>query len=183
MKVILFLLLLPCVLWAQPQQSTDFRITKSVIDGGGLLSASQDFRLTSAFGQPSPLRTSSSSDFVLYSGFLSPVLMVSPLSPIQDLVIHYAAPDAILHWGRQPSALSYKIYRDTDPLFVSGTGNYLGAASDTLFMDVNALELPEVRYYYNVTASSDPVPTLLAKNSVILTKAIPRKTDALHPNH
>jgi hypothetical protein len=166
MKSILILILMPCLVLAQPQQSENFHITKAVIDAGGAASSSTDFRLTSAFGQPSPLGWQSSANFKLSGGFLSPILSVSPLSPIQDLLIWYTTPDAHLNWSSRPGAHSYKIYRGTDALFTPGPSNYFGATADTFFIDVDVLSLPEVRYYYNVTASSE-APTLMAKTSVV----------------
>jgi hypothetical protein len=154
------------LVFAQPQQSENFRITKSVIDAGGAVSSSADFRLTSAFGQPSPLGWQSSADFRLSGGFLSPILLVSPLSPIQDLVIAYAALDAHLNWSSRSGAHSYKIYRDTEAMFTPSPSNFIGATADTFFVDANVLNLPEVRYYYNITASSDPA-TLIAKTGVV----------------
>jgi hypothetical protein len=166
MKIILILVLLPCLALAQPQQSENFRIVKAVIDGGGIYAASQDFRLTSAVGQPTLSEKQSSADFSLSSGVLAPQLSVSPLSQIHDLVIQYRSPDAILHWGRSSGAQTYKIYRATDPIFTPGPLNFVGATADTFFVDVDVLILPEVRYYYNVTASSDAT-TLMAKTSVV----------------
>jgi hypothetical protein len=165
MKSILILMLLPCLLLAQPQQSANFRINKSVLDGGGGAATSSSFRLTSAYGQPSPLGWQSSANFRLSGGILSPILSVSPLSPIQDLVISYNAPDAVLHWGRTPGAQSYRIYRATDPLFSPSPTNLIGVAADTLYTDTDILSLTDSRYYYIITASSAPT-TLMAKSGM-----------------
>jgi hypothetical protein len=148
------------LLSAQPQQSTDFRITKSVVDAGGTLSTSADFRLTSAFGQPSPLGPQQSADFVLYPGFLSPAA-ISPLSPIQALVILTEQPDILLAWERIASAHSYKIYRSDDPEFTAAPGNYLTAVADTFFVDEDIITQPPVRYYYIIAASSDFAPPVM----------------------
>jgi len=150
--ILLALLLTPSILFGQPQQSTDFRIIRSVIDGGGTNGVSQDFRLTSAYSQPSPLGLSRSVDFVLSSGFLASMLSVSPLSPIQDLVIFYDAPYARLNWSPQARAHSYKIYRDTNPLFVPDSLTFLAATTDTFFVDTHVPSPPKRHYYYAATA-------------------------------
>jgi hypothetical protein len=165
-SLIFSMLLTEVSAYGQPQQSANFHITKSVLDASGGSSASANFRLISSVGQPSPVGLQSSATFNLSGGFLSPQFMISPLSPIQDLVIMYMAPDAILHWGRQAGTQSYKIYRATDPLFTPAAGNYVGAAADTVFADVNALSLPDARYYYSVATSSDPAPALLTKSGL-----------------
>ncbi|MBI5058867.1 hypothetical protein HZB60_03665 [candidate division KSB1 bacterium] len=155
-QIIVLLFAASCVL-AQPQQSENFRIAKSVIDAGGGASASTDFRLVSAFGQPSPIGAQSSESFHLYAGFLSPVFAAGELNPIDDLVIRrQAGPTAnvLLHWGRIAHAAQYKIYRSTDPLFVPGPSSQIGVVVDTSFTDVGALGLPAWRYYYAVTAAN-----------------------------
>jgi hypothetical protein len=181
MKILLILILLPCFVIAQPQQSADFRITKSVIDGGGVYGSSTDFRLTSAFGQPSPLSISSSADFKLSGGFLSPQFAVSPLSPIQDLVIVYNMPDLMLYWGQVPGARSYHVYRAADPLFTPSPLNELGVVADTFYTDFDLWSTDTVRYYYNITASTES-PTLLAKSgSGILQPSATRNTRFMPP--
>jgi hypothetical protein len=159
----MMLVLLPCLVLAQPPQSENFRIAKSVIDAGGAASSSTDFRLTSVLGQPSPLGWQSSSDFRLSGGFLAPMLAISPLSPIQDLVIQYAMPNAILRWGRISGARSYRIYRATNPLFTADTTNRIGVSADTSYADLNILSLTDSRQYYAIRASNEP-PVLLAKS-------------------
>jgi hypothetical protein len=155
-KTFLFiaLALAPVLLLAQPQQSEDFRITKQVLDAGGAASSSANFQLISAYGQPTPIGAQTSQDFVLYAGFLNPTFAVSPLSPIQELVILQSQPDVILYWEPIVGAASYKIYRSLDPMFIPGPGDYIGTATDTTYTDVNATTLPAGKYFYNVTAST-----------------------------
>jgi len=157
-------LLLPALLLAQPQQSENFRITKSVLDAGGGASNSTNFQLVSAFGQPTPIGVSSSSNFVLSAGFLSPQFAASPLSPIQDLVIRRApaSNNMQLDWGAIAGATLYTIYRDTNPLFTPGPANQLGTSPTNSFTDVNAVTLPAVKHFYNVTSSSGSSPMATA---------------------
>jgi hypothetical protein len=150
--------------FCQPQQSENFRITKSVLDAGGGASTSTNFSLVSAFGQPTPIGQQSSANFVLHAGFLSPAFSVSPLSPIQELVIQYNSPNIRLDWERIPDAVTYTIYRDTTALFTPGPLNQIGTTTDTFYVDLNALALPYGRYYYNVTSAraSFAPPTAIA---------------------
>ena len=151
---VLLILLLPVWLLAQPQ-SENFRITKQVIDAGGGASSSANFQLYSAFGQPTPVGVQSSESYVLYAGYLTPTFAVSPLSPIQTLVITPVPPSAVLIWQSISGANSYKIYRDLDPRFAPSPGNLIDTVSDTTFTDSNALGLPLGKYFYLVTASSE----------------------------
>ena len=153
-KVFLIIALAPVLLLAQPQQSEDFRITKQVLDAGGAPSSSANFQLVSAYGQPTPIGAQTSEDFVLYAGFLNPAFGVSPLSPIQELVIKQSQPDVILYWEPIAGANSYEIYRSLDPMFIPGPGDHIGTATDTTYTDVNATTLPNGKYFYNVTAST-----------------------------
>ncbi len=156
MKKILLIVafaLAPLLLLAQ-SSSEDFRITKQVLDAGGAPSSSANFQLISAYGQPTPIGAQTSQDFVLYAGFLNPTFAVSPLSPIQALVIKQSQPNVILYWRPIAGANSYKIYRSLDPMFIPGPGDFVGTATDTTYTDVNATTLPGGKYFYNVTASS-----------------------------
>lgn len=171
MKTILILLIAciagyaPTDLFAQPQQSENFRITKSVLDAGGGASTSTNFRLVSAFGQPTPIGVSSSTNFVLSAGFLSPAFGVSPLSPIQDLVIMRMtglSNDVKLDWSAIPGATLYTIYRDTNPLFIPGPGNQIGTSATNTFTDVGAVGLPAIKYFYNVTSTAGNSPASVA---------------------
>jgi len=150
------LLLLPLLVFAQPQQSENFRITKSVLDAGGGLSTSENFRLVSAFGQPTPVGVQSSENFVLSAGFLSPEFLVSPLSPIQDLVIQTLGTTVRLDWGAIASANSYNVYRDSVATFTPDVSHFLGSTADNFFEDATALTLPHTTYYYIVTSSDSP---------------------------
>ena len=155
MNKLLLTVLFPILLWAQ-SSSENFSMTKSVIDAGGTTSESENFHLVSAFGQPTPVGIQSSEDFILSAGFLSPEFMVSPLSPIQDLVIQPSGNNIILNWSLASGANSYKIYRDTTTTVMISALNLVGISADTFFVDVNAQSLPFARYCYAVEASSDP---------------------------
>jgi hypothetical protein len=154
----LALLALPAL--AQPQQSENFRITKSVIDAGGAQGTSTNFRLYSAFGQGTPVGDQSSDDFVLYAGYLSPSFAVSPLSAIQELVILIAPPDVHLHWHPIVGAERYKVFRATSASFAPTESNRIATVPDTFYVDVNATGLPLPRYYYCVEASNTPHPLI-----------------------
>jgi len=155
--------------FAQPQQSENFRITKSVLDAGGAPSTSTNFRLTSAFGQPTPIGLQSSTNFILSAGFLSPIFSVSPLSPIQDLVIRRMtglSADMRLNWSAIPNADTYTIYRDTNPLFTPGPANLIGTSATNSFTDVGAVSLPGVKYFYIVTSSANSYGAARVEKSV-----------------
>lgn len=143
----LFILILPALLWAQ-SSSENYTLTKSVLDAGGGTSTSENFRLVSAFGQPTPIGVQTSTNFTLFAGFLSPMLLVSPLSPIQELVIKEAQPDARLYWEHVPGAGSYSIYRDILINFVPGPSNFVATVADTFYTDTNVFaSSPEQQYY------------------------------------
>lgn len=178
---ILFLLIVPALAWAQPQQSENFRITKSVLDAGGGASTSANFQLYSAFGQPTPVGYQTSANFGLWAGYLSPGAAVSPLSPIQALVIQEQRPSVKLAWPRMTGAASYRIYRALTADFTPGPGNFLAATTDTFYVDANVIPQPAVMYYYSVTSSSDPAaaaaqfPTDLRRDDspADITKSVP----------
>jgi len=153
MFLIIALALAPVLLFAQ-SSSEDFRIMKQVLDAGGAPSTSANFRLVSAYGQPTPIGAQTSEEFVLYAGFLNPTFAVSPLSPIQELVIKQSQPDVILYWEPIAGAASYRVYRSLDPMFVPSPGDYVGTTTDTTYTDVNATSLAGGKYFYNVTAST-----------------------------
>jgi hypothetical protein len=164
-------------LYAQPQQSASFRITHSVLDGSGGSSASASFRLSGALGQPTPIGAQSSANFALSAGFLSPVFAISPLSPIQHLVILFDNPDVHLNWERIATAQSYSVYRDTTALFTPGAANQIGTATDTFYVDVNALNLPLGKYFYSVQSSHT---SLL--NASASPPALTKSESNLHPS-
>lgn len=142
------------LVFAQPSQSENFRITKSVIDAGGSASSSENFRLVSAFGQSSPLGAQSSESFTLWPGFLTPLIEISPLSPIQALVIQATPPDVTLAWERITGANSYNIYRSTSAAFTPAPANFVEAVADTFYVTAPAAE----KYFYIITASTDAPP-------------------------
>ncbi|MCC6476419.1 hypothetical protein IT157_05115 [bacterium] len=146
MKMLLFFLIVPTMLWAQ-SSSENFTLTKSVMDAGGGASSSANFNLVSAFGQPTPIGIQTSENFALSAGFLSPLLAVSPSSPIQQLVIKQMQPDAKLWWEPIPNATSYSIHRSVNYVFTPDIGNQVGTATDTLFTDVNATATQTQSFY------------------------------------
>ena len=151
-KILLFLLLIPVLVLAQEQQSENFRIISSVIATGGGEGTSENFSLVSAFGQPTPVGLQSSESFVNSAGFLYPTFAVSPLSPIQDLVIRFNYPHVNLNWSGIPGANSYAIYRSENPTVPLGPSTLLAVVSDTCFTDQNINLIPAFRNYYSVTA-------------------------------
>jgi hypothetical protein len=155
------LMLVPCLLLAQPQ-SENFVMTKQVLDAGGAASVSESFTLYTAYGQPSPIGVQASETFILSGGFLSPRFAVSPVSPIQELVILQDQPDVVLFWEPIQGANSYIIYRSDDPMFTPGPGDEIGIAPDTTFTDTDAATLPLGKYFYIVTASTETGPVATA---------------------
>lgn len=149
----LLVFLFPTLLFAQ-SSSENFTLTKSVIDAGGGTASSEHFILVSAFGQPTPIGMQSSENFTLHAGFLSPMLQVSPLSPIQRLVIKEAQPDALLYWEPIPGAGRYSIYRDAVVNFTPGSGNFVATVTDTFFTDAGVLAAPATQQYYIVIVNN-----------------------------
>lgn len=149
MNKTLLLLLLPALLLAQ-SESENFVLTKSAVNAGGGGASSANFNLVSSFGQPTPVGVQSSENFTLFAGFLSPTLSVSPLSPIQQLVIRQAQPDAVLYWEEIPGATSYSVHRDAAYNFSPGPGNFVGTVTGTSFTDTNVLSGPAIQQYYIV---------------------------------
>lgn len=80
--------------------------------------------------------------------------MVSPLSPIQQLVIKEAQPDAILYWEPISGATSYAIHRAGDAAFTPDQSTLIGTTSGTTFTDANVLAGPFESRYYIVIANS-----------------------------
>jgi hypothetical protein len=154
MKYMTFFLLLPIFVLGQ-SSSENFILTKSVIDAEGSVSSSENFSQTSAFGQPSPLGLQSSENFILSPGFLNPQFLVSPLSPIQELVIKENQPNVNLWWEKIPRAITYNIYRDTLATFTPSEFNFLDTVSDTLYTDVNVIPSAHERYFYIVKSGSE----------------------------
>ncbi|MBL0062620.1 MAG: hypothetical protein IPP40_14325 [bacterium] len=140
-------------MWAQ-SSSENFTLTKSVIDAGGGASSSTNFNLVSAFGQPTPIGVQTSANFTLHAGFLTPLLAVSPLSPIQHLVIKESQPNAILNWESISGAGSYSVYRAPAINFTPAPGNLVGTTANTTFTDTNVLAGPAVQQYYIVLVNN-----------------------------
>lgn len=69
--VLLALLCVSTIVTAQPQESPNYHLNKSVLDAGGLSSASPNYQLTSSIGQSTPLGAQSSPNYQLYAGFMS----------------------------------------------------------------------------------------------------------------
>jgi hypothetical protein len=154
MKYITFLLLIPVFVFAQ-SSSENFILTKSVIDAGGGASSSANFNQVSAFGQPSPLGLQSSESFILSPGFLNPQFLVSPLSPIQELVIKQNQPNVNLWWERIPGAVTYRVYRDTLATFTPSPANLLDTVTDTLYTDINVIPGLQPSYFYIIRSNSE----------------------------
>jgi len=150
MNKMVLVLVAVTVTFAQPQQSEHFTLAKSVIDAGGGSSSSATFNLVSAFGQPTPIGVQSSANFTLSAGFLSPLLTVSPLSPIQHLGIKDAQPDAVLNWEAIAGAGSYSVYRTEAINFTPEPSNLVGTTTNTTFIDTNVLAGPAIQQYYIV---------------------------------
>jgi hypothetical protein len=153
MKKTLLLLLFPALLWAQ-SSSENFTLTKSVMDAGGGASSSANFSLVSAFGQPTPIGVQSSTNFNLYAGFLSPLLQISPLSPIQRLVIKEVSPDARLYWETRAGACSYSIHRAPTADFTPGPASFVATVTDTFYTDTGVLADPATQQYYIVIVNN-----------------------------
>lgn len=153
MKYTLVLIFLPALLWAQ-SQSENFSMSKSVVDAGGGVSSTTNFTLVSAFGQSTPIGVLSSANFNLYASFLTPVLQVSQLSPIQRLVIKEATPDARLYWETRAGAGSYSIHRAPTVEFTPGPGNFVATVTDTFYTDAGVLDGPAMQQYYIVIANN-----------------------------
>jgi hypothetical protein len=163
-RILLVLMIVTSVALAQPQQSANFVMQISVLNAGGTAGRSANFRLVSAFGQPSPVGLQSSAHFSLSGGFLSPVAGVSPLSPVRALVILQNVPNVNLFWLRVHGATSYKVYRDTTVLFIHSPVNLLGTTSDTLYVDTNITGQAAIKYYYIVTAVDDATASHVPSN-------------------
>ncbi len=146
----LIALFIPLLLFAQTPQSENFTLMNNVIGAGGGTAISANFALVSAFGQSAPLGMQSGESFMLYAGFLHPALQVSPLSPIQRLVIKEALPDARLYWEPSNGAGSYSIYRAATIDFVPGPSSFIATVADTFYIDVGVLAGPASQQYYIV---------------------------------
>lgn len=168
----LILLAFATGLMAQPQQSENFRITKSVLDAGGGASSSANFNLVSAFGQPTPVGVQSSANFVLYAGFLTPDFGPGVLNSIDSLVIMRQAglsANMQLDWKAIAGATQYKVYRDTFATFAPTPATLIGTSATTQFVDVGAVSLPlPLKRYYIVTAADAAGLVLTPPNQVVI---------------
>ncbi len=154
-RCLIAVLVVCAVVIAQPQQSENFRITKSVLDAGGGASSSANFNLVSAFGQPTPIGVQTSENFTLYAGFLSPTFAIAALNDVDSLVIQrLAGPSANMRlaWKPVAGAVSYNVYRSTNALFVHGPATLIGSSATTQYDDLGAVNLAPVQHFYLVTA-------------------------------
>jgi hypothetical protein len=69
------LVCLPVSVASAEMSSTSYRITSSVISGGGSVMSATNYRLVSTLGQPTPPGNSSSTNYNLNSGFWYTVLV------------------------------------------------------------------------------------------------------------
>jgi hypothetical protein len=137
---------------SQPPSSAHFRMATSVLDGGGMPVISDNHIGNISYAQPSSVGKFQSSNFRLYTGYLTPKFAVSPLSSLHKLVIHVQTSDILLNWEHCTGATTYRVYRSTDPLFIPDPTTFLATVVDTAYTDIHATLLPATRYYYNVTA-------------------------------
>ncbi len=149
---IFVLLFIPLLVLAE-SSSENFVLTRSVIDAGGGSSSSESFEQVSAFGQSIPIGSQTSENFSLSAGFIHPVFMVSPLSPIQELVIKENQPNIDLWWEAILGAGTYSIYRDTLSGFTPSEFNFIGSTSGSSYTDTGITATPAEQYYYIVTSS------------------------------
>ncbi|HEY3294978.1 MAG TPA: hypothetical protein VGL38_06050 [bacterium] len=149
-------LLIVSIVYAQPQ-SEHFRMLKSATAGGGRASASERFRMTAVYGQSTPPGRSRGAVFQMNAGFLTPLLSVSTLSPIQRLILQPQAPNVWLYWEPVPGAHSYAVHADSTMSFLPRETNLLGTTMDTVFVDVNPLGGPSNRRFYSVIPSTVPL--------------------------
>ena len=114
------------------QSSENFVLKKSVIDQGGKQSQSEQFKITDAVGQPSPVGIGSSANFYISSGFLS-LMQQGIMISVHDTT---AAPGSTLEIpiyvedisGKNVFGVSLSLKTRTDvitPLGVNLTGSIL----------------------------------------------------------
>ena len=82
---------------------------------------------------------------------------IEPASPraVEELVISPDAPDIVLHWspvtedtnGLPITVSQYNVYRDVDPYFEPGPGNFVQTVNDTSFRDTGILSGGDYHYY------------------------------------
>ena len=146
----LIILVLPCLLFAQPH-SDNYILKKWAISSGGGSSSSSNYQAVSVIGQSSPPGVSSSANYTLYSGFLQPIWAL----PGSALVwIWTVTNDVYLDWDDVPNASTYYIYRSTDPAFVPGPANLVGSATASEYVDTGAVTDLDAKYFYKITCSN-----------------------------
>jgi hypothetical protein len=69
------------------QSSTNYQIQKQVIDQAGAASQSNSYQVFDAVGQPSPVRVTSSNNYIVSSGFLGGGIIVSAVTETDDVAI------------------------------------------------------------------------------------------------
>lgn len=148
----LLFLLIPLLIFAQGN-SENYTITHSVVASTGETSTSENYALVCTIGQATPPGISTSDSFTLHAGFLHPTFAVSPLSPIQDLVIKEMQPDVFLMWGAIPGAAVYNIYRDTESIFTPTPATLLDTTEDPFYTDVGIIAAGTDRYFYIITST------------------------------
>jgi hypothetical protein len=146
-------LLFSAAAFADQPQRGNLRLSKHVLAGGGEFSSSQVFRMHGVMCPSTPVGVSSDNQFFVHAGYMEPTFQVSPLSPIQDLVIERLPATGYVHlsWAAVPSAAYYVIYRDSYHDFVPGPASRIATTSSNSFTDVNTLALPARTYFYVVT--------------------------------
>jgi len=139
-----------CLLFAQPH-SDNYILKKWAISSGGGSSSSSNYQAVSVIGQSSPPGVSSSTSYVLYSGFLGPIY---GLPGSASVWIWTVGSDVYLDWEDVPEAHTFYIYRSTDPAFVPGPSNLVGSTSESQYVDTGAVGDPDAKYFYKITCSN-----------------------------
>ena len=98
-----------------------------------------------AVGPGTPLWTS--------NGDVREVDLVVDVAPVV-LSIARNWTDAVLTWSASPSAVSYRVYRNSEPTFVPVAGDIIATPSTPSFTDPGVLGDPAHNVYYLVTAVS-----------------------------
>jgi hypothetical protein len=68
---------------------------------------------------------------------------------VQDLVIAFLGNDITLNWGAIPGAVSYNVYRSTEPYFDIGWMLPIASINENSYIDTGALT--GSKYFYRVT--------------------------------
>ena len=143
----LIILILPCLLFAQPH-SENYILKKWAISSGGGAMSSANYNAVAIVGQSSPPGVSSSANYTLYSGFLSPIWAL----PGSALVwIWNVGNDVHLDWEDVPRANTYYIYRSETPQVEILPGNLLGSSSTSDYIDADGVSVTGGKYFYRIT--------------------------------